>query len=154
MAPVTRETYTVRARRWENGWELHIDGPRLEGVTQTRGLKSAERMARDYIALELEEPADSFDVKIVPEVGGFLGELIKDAKTAINVAAEKAAEAGEKSRVAVRKLSDDGMTQNEIAQVLRVSQQRVSQLLGGDPAAEKHPRTRRSGADRRKATHG
>ena len=154
MAPVTRETYTVHARRWENGWELHIDGPRVEGVTQTRGLKSAERMARDYIALELEEPADSFDVKIVPEVGGFLGDLIKDAKTAINVAAEKASEAADKSRTAVRKLSDDGMTQTEIAQVLRVSQQRVSQLLGGVQAAEKHsPHARRSGA-KRKANHG
>ena len=150
---MTKETYIVRARRWENGWELHIDGPRVEGVTQTRGLKSAERMARDYIALELEQPVDSFDVKIVPEVGGFLGELIKDAKTAISLAIEKQNEAGEKSRVAVRKLSDDGMTQSEIAQVLRVSQQRVSQLLGGAPAVEKHARSRRSGANR-KVNHG
>jgi predicted XRE-type DNA-binding protein len=143
---MTRETYTVHARRWENGWELHIQGPRVEGVTQARGLRSAERMARDYIALELEEPASSFDVKIVPEVGGFLGDLIKDAKTAISLAAEKANEAAEKSRTAVRKLSDDGMTQTEIAQVLRVSQQRVSQLLGANPASKNRTRARRPGA--------
>lgn len=127
---MTRETYTVRAKRWEHGWELHVSGPAdYEGVTQAHGLKSAERMARDYIALDLEVPEDSFDVTIVPEVGGFLGDLIKDAKTAIHVAAERATEAAEKSREAVLGLKADGMTQTEIAQVLRVSQQRVSQLL-------------------------
>lgn len=128
---MTRETYTVRAKRWEHGWELHIAGPDdYEGVTQSHGLKSAERMARDYIALDLEVPESSFDVDIVPEVGGFLGDLIKDAKTAIWVAATRASEAAEKSRKAVSELHEDGMTQVEIAQVLKVSQQRVSQLLG------------------------
>lgn len=136
---MTRETYTVRAKRWNNGWELHIDGPRVAGVTQTHGLKSAERMARDYIALDLEEPADSFDVKIIPEVGGFLGDLVKDAKTAITIAAEKATEAADKSRQAVASLHAEGMSQSEIAQVLRVSQQRVSQLLSG---ARTHSRSK------------
>lgn len=127
---MTRETYTVHAKRWQNGWELHIKGPGdYQEVTQSHGLKSAERMARDYIALDIEVPADSFDVVIVPEVGGVLGDLIRDAKTAIHLAAEKAAEAAEKSRRAVAQLKQDGMTQTEIAQVLRVSQQRVSQLL-------------------------
>ena len=141
---MTRESYTVRAKRWENGWELHIDGPRVSGVTQTRGLKSAEYMARDYIALELEVPADSFDVTIVPEVGGFLGDLIKDAKTAISIATDKAREAADKSRNAVTKLHDEGMTQNEIAQVLHVSQQRVSQLLSS-VSTEQRRKTRSSG---------
>jgi predicted XRE-type DNA-binding protein len=136
---MTRETYTVRAKRWKNGWELHIDGPRVAGVTQTHGLKSAERMARDYIALDLEEAPDSFDIRIVPEVGGFLGDLIKDAKTAISLAAQKSAEAAELSRTAVFKLHEDGMPQSEIAQVLKVSQQRVSQLLNG---VSKHSRSR------------
>ena len=126
---MTRETYTVRAKRWQNGWELHIDGPRCIGVTQSRGLRSAERAARDYIALDLEVPEDSFDVAIEPEVGGFLGDLLKDARTAIAAAQDALIVAADKSREAVAKLRADGMTQTEIAQVLRVSQQRVSQLL-------------------------
>jgi hypothetical protein len=39
-------TYTVRAKRWKHGWELHIDGV---GVTQSRNLDGAEKMVRDYI---------------------------------------------------------------------------------------------------------
>src|SRR5438067_4186011 len=41
-------TYTVRAKRWAHGWELHIDG---EGVTQARSLAAAERQVRDYLSL-------------------------------------------------------------------------------------------------------
>jgi hypothetical protein len=67
---MTRDAYSVHARRWDRGWELHIVGPNhYEGTTQARGLRSAESMARDFIALDLEVPEDSFDVKIVPEVG-------------------------------------------------------------------------------------
>ena len=35
-------TYTVRAKRWKHGWELHIDGV---GVTQSRNLADAAREA-------------------------------------------------------------------------------------------------------------
>lgn len=38
--------YTVTAKRWEHGLELHIDGI---GVTQSRTLDDAEAMVRDYI---------------------------------------------------------------------------------------------------------
>jgi DNA-directed RNA polymerase specialized sigma24 family protein len=123
-------TYTVRARRWDHGWELHISGPDdYQGTTQSRGLMSAERMARDYIALDLEVAPDTFTVDIVPEVGGPLGDLVKDAKTAIHYADEAIRAAAEKSRRAVADMHRAGMTQTEIARVLRVSQQRVSQLL-------------------------
>ena len=37
------KTYQVRAKRWEHGWELHIEGV---GVTQSRTLWDAEDMAR------------------------------------------------------------------------------------------------------------
>jgi hypothetical protein len=39
-------TYRVTARRWELGWELHIDGI---GVTQAATLASAGHMIRDYV---------------------------------------------------------------------------------------------------------
>ena len=56
-------TYTVHAKRWKHGWELHIDGL---GVTQSRSLRDAESMARDYIALDTDVRPDSFVVEIVP----------------------------------------------------------------------------------------
>jgi hypothetical protein len=60
-------TYTVHARPWEHGWELHIDGV---GVTQSEGLDDAEDTVRDYIALDLDVPPSSFDVKLETEVPG------------------------------------------------------------------------------------
>ncbi len=46
-------TYTVRAKRWKHGWELHIDGV---GVTQSRNLDGAEQMVRDYIGRRSAPP--------------------------------------------------------------------------------------------------
>lgn len=43
---MTAMRYEVRAKRWEHGWELHIDGL---GVTQSRTLAGAEPMVRGYI---------------------------------------------------------------------------------------------------------
>jgi predicted XRE-type DNA-binding protein len=141
---VNRETYTVRAKRWQNGWELHISGPDdYEGVSQSHGRRSAASMARDYIALDLEIPPDSFDVKVIPEVGNFLSDLVKDAKTALRIAAEKTAEAAEKSREAAVALHQDGMTQQDIADVLNVTQQRVSQLLSHERPRAKARTTKR-----------
>jgi hypothetical protein len=42
--------YTVTAKRWEHGWELHIPDV---GVTQARSLVTAEKMAKEYISLML-----------------------------------------------------------------------------------------------------
>ena len=39
-------TYSVRAKRWAHGWELHIADV---GVTQSRNLGEAEQAVRDYI---------------------------------------------------------------------------------------------------------
>lgn len=55
------KTYTVHAKPWERGWELHIDGV---GVTQSHTLDDAEPMARDYIALALDIPRYSFRVVV------------------------------------------------------------------------------------------
>jgi hypothetical protein len=59
------KTYSVRAKRSEHGWELHIDGL---GVTQSDDLDDAEMMMRDYISLDLGVPPDSFAVEIKPEL--------------------------------------------------------------------------------------
>lgn len=63
MSDVT--TYTVRAKHWKRGWELHIEGL---GVTQSKTLDDAEAMVRDYIALDTGAAPDSFAVEIVPKV--------------------------------------------------------------------------------------
>ncbi|WP_067896209.1 hypothetical protein [Nocardia vaccinii] len=65
-------TYTVEARQWAKGWELHIEGV---GVTQTRTLANAEQDARDYIASLLDVDETSVSVHVNVELGE-IGERI------------------------------------------------------------------------------
>ncbi|HTW00466.1 MAG TPA: hypothetical protein VMF87_09220 [Streptosporangiaceae bacterium] len=120
------KTYTVRARRWAHGWELHIDGI---GVTQSHTLHDAEAMARDYITLDTGEPDASFQVEIVPEIGGGLDEKTRAARTAVAEADQAQRRAAARSRQAARDLRQAGLSGRDIAVVLKVSPQRVSQLL-------------------------
>lgn len=120
------KTYTARARRWARGWELHIDGV---GVTQSHGLRDAEYMVRDYIALLRDVPADSFGVEIVPEIGGGLDEAARSARASVTEAATAIRRAAAESRQVARNLRQAGLSQRDIAAVLGVSPQRVSQLM-------------------------
>ncbi len=124
------KTYTVRAKRWEHGWELHIDGV---GVTQSHGLSDAEHMVRDYVAMLHDVPVDSFDVSIVPEVGDGLDEEARAARESVRRAEELQREAAVRSRAAAAHLKSHGLSGRDIAAVLQISPQRVSQLLAAKP---------------------
>jgi DNA-directed RNA polymerase specialized sigma24 family protein len=126
MSDNATKTYTVHAKRWTRGWELYINGI---GVTQSRSLGDAEAMARDYIALDRDIPPESFTVKIVPEVGGGLDTDIREAREIVTKAADMQQSAAERSRRVARRLKAEGLTGRDIARVLGVSPQRVSQLL-------------------------
>jgi hypothetical protein len=119
-------TYTVHAKRWKRGWELHIDGV---GVTQSRTLHDAEAMVRDYIALDTGAAPNSFNVEILPEVGDGLDEETRAARLAVAEADRAQRAAATRSREVARRLSTAGLSGREIAVVLRLSPQRVSQLL-------------------------
>jgi DNA-directed RNA polymerase specialized sigma24 family protein len=120
------KTYKVRAKRWARGWELHIDGL---GVTQSRSLRDAEGMARDYIALDTEVPPESFVVEIIPEIGHGLDEKTRAARKAVAEASTAQRAAAAQAREAARELRGAGLSGRDIAKVLGVSPQRVSQLL-------------------------
>jgi hypothetical protein len=141
VAAVTR-TYEVVAKRWRRGWELHIAGV---GVTQSRSLAGAEEMARDYIALDLDVPEDSFDVRVTPEVGGGLDEKVVQTRDQINAASQAQSRAAESSRALVSELKELGLSGKDMAAVLGITPQRVSQLArprAGTTAASKGPSSR------------
>jgi hypothetical protein len=119
-------TYSVHARRWAHGWELHIDGI---GVTQSRNLDGAEQMVRDYIESLTGRDTSGDVVKIKPEVGDGLDEATRAAREAVTAADRAVREAAVQSRKAARDLKDAGLSGRDIAAILRVSAQRVSQLL-------------------------
>jgi DNA-directed RNA polymerase specialized sigma subunit len=123
-------TYDVTARLWARGWELHIsrDGEEI-GVTQSRTLASAERMVRDYLDLDDRPDANDAAVNITPDIGDELNQLAIAARRAVRDAERAQLEAATQSRTIARRLKDAGLTGTEIAAVLKVSPQRVSQLV-------------------------
>jgi DNA-directed RNA polymerase specialized sigma subunit len=119
-------TYTVRAKRWKHGWELHIDGV---GVTQSRNLGGAEQMVRDYIETLTDRDTANDAVIIQPEVGGGLDEAAQAAREAIAEAEQALRTAAARSRQVAHRLKQEGLSGRDIAAILHVSAQRVSQLL-------------------------
>lgn len=119
-------TYNVRARRWKHGWELHIDGV---GVTQSRNLAGAEQMVRDYIETLTDHGTDDDAVIIKPEIGGGLDQEAEAARDAISEAEHALRAAAVRSRQVAKQLSQEGLSGKDIAAILHVSAQRVSQLL-------------------------
>lgn len=119
-------TYSVRATRWTHGWELHIDGV---GVTQSRNLDGAEQMVRDYIESLTGRDTGGDEVTIEPEVGGGLDEATRAAREAVAAADHTVREAAAQSRKVARDLKECGLSGRDIAFILGVSAQRVSQLL-------------------------
>lgn len=59
------KTYEVTINREGKWWMVSI--PELGGITQARSVKEAHDMARDYIAITLDVPANSFDVHVVAD---------------------------------------------------------------------------------------
>ncbi len=119
------KTYEVVAKRWRRGWELHVTGI---GVTQSRSLADAEAMVRDYVSLDLDVPEDSFDVRITPEVGNGVDQKVKQIQEEVDAAAQAQRRAAEGSRALVSELKGLGLSGKDMAAVLGITPQRVSQL--------------------------
>jgi hypothetical protein len=119
-------TYNVTARHWKRGWELHIE---KVGVTQCRNLAEAESMVRDYVESLTGADASNATVVISPEVGGGLDEQARTAREATAAADRATRKAAAQSRKSARDLRAAGLSGRDIAAILRVSAQRVSQLL-------------------------
>jgi DNA-directed RNA polymerase specialized sigma24 family protein len=119
-------TYTVRAKRWKHGWELHIEGV---GVTQSRNLDGAEQMVRDYIETLTDHDTTGDIVIIKPQVGAGLDEAADAAREAVTEAEQALRAAAARTRQVAQRLRSEGLSGRDIAAILYVSAQRVSQLL-------------------------
>lgn len=122
---VAMTTYTVRAERWEGGWELHIDGL---GVTQSRTLATAQRHARDYIETATGTDLTQDDVvTIIPSLGD-LTTRAERARKATRAAAAAQERAAAQAREVASDLRASGLSVQDVAAVMHVSRGRVSQL--------------------------
>jgi DNA-directed RNA polymerase specialized sigma subunit len=114
----------VSAKRWEQGWELHVAG---EGVTQAKTLSRAKEQVRDY--LESLHGVSFADAEIYVEVDldGY-EKRVQAARAEVSAAANAQRVAAEHSRDVVVNLRRMGLSVSDTAAVMNVSKGRVSQL--------------------------
>lgn len=118
----------VRDGRW---WMVHV--PEIDGVTQARRLAEAETMAREYIALDQGVPYDEIKVETAsirmaePEFRELL-EGARDIKDLREKAAALDRQATRDAHEYVHWLTTYGVPVRDIATLLEISPQRVSQL--------------------------
>ena len=120
-------TYRVVARRAGDGWNLHVADV---GTVPARSLAAAEKAARAHIAERTGRVDDEVLVTVQPKLDVRLGDLVQQAKTANAQLFEVSAAAAAKSRKAASALRTAGLSNVDIAAVLGISDQRVSQLFG------------------------
>jgi hypothetical protein len=120
--------YVVNAARSGRGWILTV--PEVQGaVSYVRGLGGALAHAREAIAFVLDVPEDSFEVRLEPDLAPDDLAEISRARAAVVEAERVQREAAQQSRLVVAKLHREGLSGADIAALVNVSPQRVSQLL-------------------------
>jgi predicted RNase H-like HicB family nuclease len=129
MKAVERIVYTATAERTGKWWALSV--PEIPGVhTQVRRLDLASAMVREAIALMLDVPEDSFDVRILSAFDTKVTAVVENLELARDEArlAEKRLAAATRQTVRVL-TTQEGLTVRDAGVVMGVSFQRVSQVM-------------------------
>lgn len=130
-------TYTVKAQRSGKYW--HLEVPEIDRSTQARHLGEVDTMSRELISIITDEAEDTIDLNVEIEIGDEAKKARRAAEELQLEASQKRARAAEKNREVARILQSQGMPIRDIATILGVSRQRVSQLL---TSSQKNPRKR------------
>ena len=143
MEKVKRKTYTARCQRAGDWWAISV--PELRGVhTQAHRLEKVEAMVRDAIALFLDVPPDSFDIRIEPVLPGDLQKKVGRVRKVRNEAEVLQREAATASaELAADLVHRAHLTVRDAGRVLGLSHQRVAQLLRAGGATVRRGRTHR-----------
>jgi DNA-directed RNA polymerase specialized sigma24 family protein len=110
------------------GWWA-VDVPEVPGLfTQARRLDQVDAMVRDAAALLTDQPEDSFEVAVVPQLDDVTSDVaaVKAARSRLRRAEAEAAAA---NRRAVARLAGQGLTVRDIGTILDVSAQRAHHIL-------------------------
>lgn len=127
MVAQVKPTYTVRAQRDGRWWVLTT--PDVPGaVSQVHGLSQADAYIRESIAFVLGVDAGSFDVSVVPDLPAGLSDKTREVREHIAALDAQQRAVAAASRAVVAELKAKGLSQQDIATVMGVSAQRVSQL--------------------------
>lgn len=120
----------ARAIRDDGWWVVMVPIAGKDCATQGRTLKEAEKMARDLVAIWAEELGDAelaaASVRLV--ASGSTREAVESVRVAQEAAERSVREARERQRGAVAALRAEGITMQDIADLMGLSKGRVSQL--------------------------
>jgi hypothetical protein len=130
------KTYTAVCERVGGWWEITV--PELDGrMTQARRLDQVDETVRSLVSLIADVPTDSFEVAIRPALPEPIREEVRQAAE-LRTEADRVAEAASKAtRTAARDLAAIGLTVRDIGSALRLTPQRVSQLLSSGSSTAK-----------------
>lgn len=123
---IAKHRYEAVITREGRIWVVTI--PELDIVGQAGKLSEVEEAAKEIIGLWLETEAEDIDVHCRFELPAAEQALIQTAEQSEARARQALAEAAEKRRAAVKGLLSHGLSQTEVATLMGVSKQRVSQL--------------------------
>jgi DNA-directed RNA polymerase specialized sigma24 family protein len=130
------EMYRVDARKVTGGWQLCFRNAEISPVW-TKGLHDSLDVARQAIADASQKPEESISVGMSFDLGPELSPVVRSAVQATVDARKAQMRATAQLRETARRLQTEGLSGRDIARVLSVSPQRVSQLLSPIPNEER-----------------
>lgn len=123
--------YTATATRSPGGWTLTVDDV---GTTTSRTLRSAPGKVQALVAEHQGLDPESVAVDVLPRLGEALAAQVRGAREAVKELEARQRAVAEQSRAVAAALKASGLSGYDVASVLGVSPQRVSQLLAASPA--------------------
>lgn len=122
--------YKVEVTRDGRWWMVHV--PELDQLTQARRIGEVEEMARSLIAISTGTRVSDIAIDIVsvnvPAVGD-IASVANNVRQLRTRARDSEAEAAAATIKYSRQMADAGIPVRDIAQLLGISPQRVSQLV-------------------------
>ena len=135
VAAMTGRRFDVRASREGDWWFLEVEGVQ-GGFSQARRLDQVDATVRDLLSVLLDIPTGEIDLRVQVEWPPELREASRRAGRA----RQKAELARDAATVEMRRAAsaavEAGFTVRDVAELLDVSPQRVSQLRIAERAAE------------------
>jgi len=121
------KVYEVQVNRDGKFWLVRI--PEIDRATQALRYKDVKPMAKELIEIMTGRTRDSYDLQVTVRLPAVVEDHLKHAEVLREQAARAGAAAAKESRLAVKKLIAEGLSQREAAEVLHMSFQRVNQLV-------------------------
>ena len=123
------DTTRLTARAVRSGGWWAIDVVEVAGLhTQARRLDQVEAMVLDAATLLTGRPEEQFAVTVVPALPEADQQVVQTARARSGALAAAERAAAQASRTAVARLREDGLTVRDVAAIMGISPQRVSQL--------------------------